>query len=535
FVRVYMTDENAGDSYDMRFAAWNVNRLAKADKNWFTDYATAYQLSGAVLGLNADAAAAYARNFADNNVSPGLPLSPYIDPLNPNGPRLARFVPGSPEYNNALATVISNPDLTQGAKFIDESKLYHSDVNYNFKELIKIAEIQVGGSARQYVMDSKGTIFTDFDGPIKYEEYGVYTQVQKKFMKEERLKFTGSVRYDKSQNFDGFVSPRIAFVYSAGANKQHNIRASYQTGFRNPTTQDQYIGLDLGPFALIGSAPDNLTRYVETLPVSPNGQLLPDVGETATLSGVQAYNNSFTLASVQAYSASGDVSVLQVADIGLVKPERVQAFELGYRSVVKDLSIDLNGYYNIYNDFLNQARVITPYYGSVTDVTPTSESVQAIQNGDRRVYQIYTNSKTEVTSVGFGVGLSKKVYKNFELGVNYNYADFDFDQAEDPSFVPGFNTPKHRVKASFGNPNAFKNFGFNVNVRYNKDYLYQGSFADGTVPENTVLDAQINYAIPQWKMLFKLGAANLFGEDYIQVIGAGEIGQQWFASITINP
>ena len=28
---------------------------------------------------------------------------------------------------------------------------------------------------------------------------------------------------------------------------------------------------------------------------------------------------------------------------------------------------------------------------------------------------------------------------------------------------------------------------------------------------------------------------NLFGEDYTQVIGAGAIGQQWFASITINP
>ena len=46
------------------------------------------------------------------------------------------------------------------------------------------------------------------------------------------------------------------------AQKQHNFRVSYQTGFRNPTTQDQYIGLDLGPFALIGSAPDNLNAIM---------------------------------------------------------------------------------------------------------------------------------------------------------------------------------------------------------------------------------------------------------------------------------
>ena len=55
------------------------------------------------------------------------------------------------------------------------------------------------------------------------------------------------------------------------------------------------------------------------------------------------------------------------------------------------------------------------------------------------------------------------------------------------------------------------------------------------VPENVVFDAQINYAIPTLKSVLKVGATNLFGEDYIQVIGAGAIGQQWFASITINP
>ena len=34
----------------------------------------------------------------------------------------------------------------------------------------------------------------------------------------------------------------------------HNLRTSYQTGFRYPTTQDQYIGLDAGRALLVGSA-----------------------------------------------------------------------------------------------------------------------------------------------------------------------------------------------------------------------------------------------------------------------------------------
>ena len=203
-----------------------------------------------------------------------------------------------------------------------------------------------------------------------------------------------------------------------------------------------------------------------------------------------------------------------------------------------DLSVDFNGYYNMYNDFLNQARVITPYYGTVgTDIAnaEVQKTYAAIANGDRRIYQIYTNSKTEVTSMGVGFGLSKKVYKNFELGANYNYADFKFDQAKDPSFIPGFNTPKHRVKASLGNTALFKNFGFNFNIRWSDGYLWQSSFVDGMVESITVMDAQINYTVPQMKSTFKIGATNLFGKDYIQVIGAGAVGQQMFVSWTINP
>jgi outer membrane receptor protein involved in Fe transport len=540
FVRAYVTGEDAGNSYDMRFAGWNVNRAAKSDQGWFTDYATAFLQSQIGLGFNANQASSFARNFADNNVTtvPGIPGVANPLGLTPNGQ--ARFLPGTTEFNDALATVISNPDLTQGAQFLDNSKIYHSDVNYNFKDLISIAEIQVGGSFRQYELNSFGTIFTDFDGPIRYDEYGIYTQVQKKFM-EERLKFTGSIRYDKAQNFDGQFSPRVSFVYSAGELKNHNFRVSFQTGFRNPTTQDQYIGLDLGPFALIGSAPDNLDRFVETRQISAAGQAIPGVGSEVTFTGNDAYNAPvYSVPSVTRFAQSQNPLDLQIVNVNLVKPEQVNAFEVGYKSILENgLSIDINVYHNIYNDFLSTSRIITPYYGTVgSNYTPGSSDLlglQAIANGDRRVYQVYTNTSETVTSTGFGVGVSKKVYKEFEVGVNYNFADFDFDQAKDPAFIAGFNTPKHRVKASLGNTAVFKNFGFNLNARYNSEYLWQSSFADGMIPENVVFDAQVTYAIPAIKSVLKVGGANLFGDDYLQVVGAGLIGRLLFASLTINP
>ena len=41
-LRGYVMNEDAADSYDVVFAAWNLNRAAKSDGAWFADYVGAY-------------------------------------------------------------------------------------------------------------------------------------------------------------------------------------------------------------------------------------------------------------------------------------------------------------------------------------------------------------------------------------------------------------------------------------------------------------------------------------------------------------
>ncbi|OHT46674.1 TonB-dependent receptor domain-containing protein [Flavobacterium tructae] len=525
FVRGYTTTEDGGNSYDMGFTGININRKWKDDKTWFGQYAGAY-VQATLGGATPEQAHAAGRTTADTG----------------------RFLPGTAAFKNAFTQVIADESVLTGSKLVDNSKIYHSDANYNFKDLIKFAEIQVGGSFRLYELNSHGRIYTDGNSGINYTEYGAYTQLVKKFM-EDRLKFTGSIRYDKSKNFDGNFSPRVSFVYSGGEKKNHNFRASFQTGFRNPSTQDQYIGFNIGNAVLIGSAPDNLLRYTETLPVSTTAGQAFAGGPTVVMTGVNAYNNSYTASSVGAFSALAGTNpvaaaaLLRKTNINYVRPEEVKAFELGYRSFINDVSVDLNAYYNIYNHFIGNLNVVAPFYGTAQDAPnpllgptdPGFQTLHALQNGNIRAYQLYTNTDVEIKSFGFGVGLSKKVIANFELGVNYNYAQFDFDQAKDPSFEAGFNTPKHRVKVSLGNDKLFENFGFNVSGRWNSEYKWESTFADGIIKAATVIDAQINYGLPKLKSLFKLGASNIGGKEYAQVLGAGYIGQQYFISWTINP
>ncbi len=500
FLRGYITDESAGDSYDTRFTAININRAWKPDATWFGQYAGAF-IQGTLGGLTPEQAHALGRQTADTG----------------------RLEPGTEAFNNTLASVTTNPDLASGSQFKDASQLRHADANYNFTHITSdIAEIQVGGSFREYKLNSFGTIYTDFDGPIYYNEYGGYLQIQKKLM-DDRVKLTGSIRYDESELFDGSFSPRFSATYTAGEQRNHNIRASVQTGFRNPTTQDLFIGLDAGRAILVGSAEANLDRYVRTFPISGAGAAATG-SPTATVSGRDAYENAFTLNSVQSGAP-------EAANVSIVQPEQVTAIEMGYRARLGKVIVDLNGYYNIYDNFISNETVLVPLYGVVGD---NSLSLLALQQGDFKAFQTYTNSDADVKSYGGSIGLSTKILGNFDLDGNYTFADEDFDQASEPDFRTSFNTPKHKVKVSFGNTELIKNLGFNINYRWSDSFVWQATFADGNVPAYSVVDAQINYTIPLIKSTIKVGAANIGNNEYFTAFGTGHIGSQYYVSLTIN-
>ena len=534
FVRGYVTSEGAGDSYDMLFTGVNLNK--ETASQWFGTYAGAYaQGAGQILGGGGDPllpAAQAQLHAAARQAADGL----------------VTLKPGTPEFQAALNRITSNPDVLTGSRFLDNTKLYHADGNYNFHELVDFAEIQVGGSYRLYSLNSSGTIFTDFDGPIDYDEYGAYMQLQKK-MVDDRLKFTGSIRYDKAQNFDGNYSPRISVSYSLGEGKTRNLRASFQTGFRNPTTQDQYIGLDAGPAILVGSAPDNLDRYTsKPLPNTGSSQLL-GFPSTSILSGRTAYENSWTIASLFAFAASNaagspNPGLLEVADFDYVKPERVTAYEVGYRAGFGRIMIDGSAYYNKYEDFIGNKTVAVPHYGqaNLSDITnlppafggPTPTALIALSNSDFQPFQVYTNSKADVSSYGGSIGISGKIFNDYSFGLNYTYAKFDFDQTSDPDYEAGFNTPEHNVKVSFGNTDLFENFGFKIDARWSDEYLWESTFADAIIESRTVVDAQVNYRVPKIKSIFKVGGTNLGGEEYMSAPGVGSIGSMYYVSWIVN-
>ncbi len=510
FIRGYIVSENSGNAYDSRFAAINTNRRWKSDADWFGDYAATF--IGARLGVGTgvqateEQAHAAARAAADTG----------------------RFLPGTPEFDNAFNQVIADGDLTTGARFIDNTKFRHVNGNYNLAHLIDDwADIQVGGSFREYELNSQGTIFTDIDGPITYSEFGGYVQFQKKVF-DDRLKLTASGRYDKNEFFDGFFSPRAALGLTLGERRNHNIRVSFQTGFRNPTTQDLFIGLDAGRAVLVGSAPDNLDRDVRTFELSPAGQTLTG-NTTAQVVGRAAYENAWDALALGAGN-------FQAINTPIVQPEEITAYEVGYRAQIGKFSIDMNAYYNQYTNFIAGGFVQVPFYGNVFGTEQEQNLARAaVANGDSRLYQTYTNSPEELTAYGANIGVDTKI-GGFNVGVNYTYNLLeDEEEIRARGIRTNFNTPEHRFKASFGHTELFKNFGFGLNYRWSDEYFWEATFQDGDIDSFSVFDAQVNYAVPSIKSVFKLGGSNILNEEYVTAFGTGNVGAIYYINWSINP
>ena len=257
-VRAYKTIEDAGNSYNSTIATRLFNETWKPSATWYQQYTGAYtQYRDA--GLDYTAANNAARLIADA----GRPT-------------------GHDGTNSLFTTVASTPISKGGGKFLDKSTLTVAEGTLNLTEVLKLNKYDidwlVGGTAKLYTLNSQGTLFADTTGRLYINESGAFSQISKKFF-GDILKLSFSGRYDKNTNFKGKFTPRFSAVVKVA--EDNNIRLSYQSAYRFPTTQNQWINL------LVGGG----TRLMGGLPQ------LRDYYKFST-------NPAYTLASVTAFGAS---------------------------------------------------------------------------------------------------------------------------------------------------------------------------------------------------------------------------------------
>lgn len=550
YVRAYTTQERSGDAFAVGIAANAINEAWKPSELWYAEYAGAFAAARA-QGADETTAHGIARGQADTG----------------------RFAPGSAEFNQARNRTTSTPIPGQfqtiprniGSQFVDKTNLYHVEGSYQLKD-ITFADFVVGANYRTYQLNSEGTLFAldENNNEFSIAEYGGYVQGSKKLF-NDKFKLTASVRYDKNENFDGQWSPRVSGVYTAG---NHNFRASYQTGFRIPTTQDQFIDLVTPQARLIGGLPLFRDRYnfnqnpIYSLATVTNfgGAVLQAAGTDAVRNAASQQATQILLAQgltptpelvaplaaqlVPVIAATQNQNLLVAEELTDFQPERVKSFEIGYKGLFGNkLFVDTYVYFNRFENFIG-GQVL------VQDRTPNPQNpasvlgLNLLSANTRNIFSMPVNRTETIESWGWALGLDYKLPKNYTLGGNVSYNTLsNLEDFAETGFQPSFNTPEYRYVLNFSNREFVKNTGFALSYRWQGDFVWQSSFVGPAVssaqlskmPAFGTFDAQVSYKLKSLKSILKVGGSNLFNSSgYRQAWGNPTVGTMYYISLTFD-
>ena len=510
FLRAYTTQENSGDSYAANTLASLINQ-----QTYLAPYLENF-IGARLAGQDYENSHAIARSAAD----------------------AAQLSPDSPEFKQLAETIRNTPISEGGARFLDRSDLYHAEGLYNFSNVIdpEVAQVIAGVNYRQYALNSEGTLFAlQNDGSeFTMNEWGAYAQVSKQLL-DGNLDLSASSRYDKNEFFDGQFSPRASAILTVA--DVHNFRASFQRGFRIPTTQDQFIDLDVVSRRLVGSNPVLVDRYNF---------------ETNTVYSAES------VAAAQIGLASGSMNMTQAAaslqaiNFDDFQPEKINTFEVGYKSLIGNkLFIDAYYYYSAYTDFIAEISFTQgipgglrqePAAGYTVDGAAWRESiitgedpVNPNQSFPTQTFGFDVNADGTVRSHGFAVTADYSLTGGYTIGGNVAYNNLlDQDALQSQGFNAQFNTPEWRYNIKFQNRKVTDNIGFNMVYRWQDAYLWESAIGEGIVPAFGTLDAQVSYKLSDFNTILKIGGSNILNERYTTSLANPLLGAIYYVSLTFD-
>ena len=505
-IKAYLTHENTGDSYNIRSMAENIDRSFKSDNKWFSDFSTQFN-ANTKAGMSVIEALQTARNEADE----GRPQ-----------PHTVEFDALSKKLEG-----INNWDI--GAALRVQSWLYHAEAQADITQewLKRLREkwglsILVGIDFRTYEVFPDGNYFinpVEADKNLTYSKTGGFMQLTK-LLFDGKLKFNGSIRADKNQYFDLRWNPRLSMVYSP--NEDHNIRISYQNAYRFPSLFEAFTNINSGGIKRVGG-----------LPIMSNGIFENSYFKTSTDAFQTAITNDVNKNGlITSQAVIKNKGLLKKNDYTYIQPESVNSIELGYKGLFfdKHLYLDVDFYYNQYQNFIAQVETNLPLLKSVN---PDSIAFAFNDRTKNERYRLWTNSKTTVFNYGTSIGLRYKIYKDFIISSNASYAQLD-RKTENDGLEESFNTPRWIVNVSVSNRKITERLGFNLNVKWQEAFLWQSSLATGNVPAYSTLDAQITYALPIQNMTFKWGGTNLLNQYYYNFLAGPSVGGFYYLTVGIS-
>lgn len=509
-LKLYSTRQNAGDSYDAGLLANQMLSIAKPDDIWFNHFQIAYNgfpLAGSINSYER------ARGFADSGYGNQRPF----------------FIPGSFEFDSLKRALIRSTDR-MGAAIFDRSALYHAEGKYRFEKSTYNLSLELGINMRLYDPESKGTIFPDSIGnDISILEGGGYIKGVKNLGNNYTI--TSILRVDKNSNFRPVLNPSIQIVKTI--REIHNIRASFQSGFRYPGVREQFLNQNLGDIQLLGGLPE-LIRPLQL------------EGNAFTLQTREAFNQAVEkdisfdpIRNPERYSRlQAEIKNLPILESNVVvnrysgiRPEQVNSFEIGYRSLFEGRRlIDISYYRSSFNNFIGIVRFVKPRTSPQIDLLASAQQMNNSSQSD--LFFLYANASEKVIAQGLEFTYDVTSRDDFLFIFNFTWAQIT-KTSNDP-IIPAFNTPRFKYNISFGHRRITPNVGFKISWRLRDKFMWESAFGDGEVPSINTMDFQFTVKMPSIKTNLKLGASNLFNDRAPNVFGGPGISTLLYMNLTYD-
>ena len=365
--------------------------------------------------------------------------------------------------------------VRQKSLLIDKSSMIDSDLQ--FRQTVAGVKATLGGQYRHYTPSSHGTYLDDASQKIVMNEAGSYAQLDTTLF--DRLRLAGATRVDHHSIYGTQISPKAAVQYEIAPS--HNIRVGYNRAFKSPTVLENYL------------------KITDTLLGNRTGYLIHD--------------------------ASGAV----IADIAPLKPEQVDAFELGYKGAVTDqLYIDAVAYQSYYRDFISPLTSIAnpagmmPTFATYRDGTPVAEGTPS--QGALSTYMNFGRANVR----GVDVGVDYSPFHELALSASASAMKLvSFQNASSLQKDLSLNAPAFKLRGSVQTEDlGLKNSFLRLDGRYHTAYAFESGYwsssmlLGGKVPSRVVVDVTAGYRLPKQKITISETIANMFDDKIPDVLGA---------------
>ena len=447
--------------------------------------------------------------------------------------------------------------LGTGAPLEESSAIFHFEGQYNRSFADDKARVVVGGSYRNYNVDTEGTLMAALNDDRSDDYFSGYGQFE--YRPVPQLRLVGAARVDDGTLFDTQFSPKAAIVYSP--TEDHSFRVSVNRAFQTPNYSQFFLQVQAGATPQPAQLEGGLVQYYAALQ-----------DPTVVGPGLAGVMGTLGLPSTLPWNFAAQTPVMALGNDSL-DVEKVLGWEMGYKGNLADnayVSIDLylNKLKNFVTDLLfgvNPAQFpqfdlsagtsIPTQLGLIDQILagaglpadhPLRANNAALAAGytalaaspftdlagvGRVIYLSYAQAG-EVEEKGIEIGFGYGFTPEFRVDATYTYFDFDIEDpgraAAGQSIVP--NTPRHKGSIAF-TYTGFQGFDASLSAKFVEKHEWNAGVFAGRIPANQMVDVNLGYRINNNLRPFA-AVSNLLDKRRFQLYGGSVIGRRILVGAT---